>query len=113
MRKLIDISDESITAIKYLAVGSNKAVKTYIQDLVETEARHGKLNELAKHMIKDGQYDRALSNYLTRTFEEVKSIPDSFTEQVFNNDLEFWTKIKNIGEWQLQLIEDNKLFDND
>lgn len=74
MKKLIDIPDDKIKAIKKMAVESDsKSTKEYIEKCVITQLQNDEVlhNLLAKELNEDGQFERFFFNLINGVFQSL------------------------------------------
>ena len=101
MRKLIDIADEHLEALKIQAVKEGKSFKFYLEDKILAEHRSksieaeyqkdieeykskrgGSITELAELMLRNYNTSPTLMDYLYDTFIDLTEKEDEFTNNI-------------------------------
>lgn len=109
MKKLIDIPDNSIKSLKILAINEDVSFKYYLQDvLLKHSDKHDGITELARELIADDQPNRAILNYLSKSYYKLYEfdIDDINHVESLKDKASFYKTIIDCCNHELTLLED-------
>lgn len=78
-----------------------------ISNMIEQKIISSYSNQLAKHIILDGQPERAIMNYLSETYHQVKGKKFNFEDE-YTEEIQFLHSVMRAADTHLQYIEDSK-----
>lgn len=89
MRKLIDLPDGLITALKVEAAKSGTSFKGYLEDVIVKHYETGQ-TQLSIIAVNDGQVFRPFVDYIDKTFNGLKGKEFEFDGWVFEKRIDFY-----------------------